>query len=209
SEFWLEDITEEKEKNDGVLENIAGFAEDYRLVLSGRTALDYIIQDLDNELESVYMPSYCCSSMLSPFKKNGIKLYFYEVKIVSGKIKYEIDFEKDVDIFFAMNYFGYEESNMDSVIKKFKSKEVIVIEDITHRLLSSPNHSKFSDYYIASLRKWFPIPSGGIALKKAGTFIRKLNKPIKEIINIKINAMEMKSKFIKLASIDSDTRVKK
>ena len=54
-----------------------------------------------------------------------------------------------------MNYFGYNDSSMDNYIKKFKERNIIVIEDITHRLLCNKNHSQNSDYLICSLRKLY------------------------------------------------------
>ena len=44
---------------------------------------------------------------------------------------------------------------MDSAIETFKGRDVIIIEDITHRLLNEQNYCIKADYLIASLRKWF------------------------------------------------------
>ncbi|KNY26379.1 hypothetical protein [Pseudobacteroides cellulosolvens] len=87
---------------------------------------------------------------------------------------------------------------MDSIIKVFKSKGTIVIEDITHRLLSEQPYCNESDYKVASLRKWFAIPSGGLAVKQKGKFSRQtLKLPLSSIINTKINAMSKKAEYIK------------
>ena len=54
-----------------------------------------------------------------------------------------------------------------------KNRGVIVIEDITHRLLSNEMRCKEADYCIASIRKWFAVPSGGVAIKQKGSFSKK------------------------------------
>lgn len=41
-----------------------------------------------------------------------------------------------------------------------------MIEDSTHSILSTRAYSEESDFVVASLRKWFPIISGGICLSK-------------------------------------------
>jgi hypothetical protein len=59
---------------------------------------------------AVYMPSYCCESMLQPFIDRDIKIHFYSVIPDDSGIKYLIDYKKDFDIFFATSYFGYSSS---------------------------------------------------------------------------------------------------
>ena len=69
SEFWDAPLTE-KQNN-----LCSGNAYN---TLSGRTALEVIARDLKAErgAKSVYMPAYCCDSMIAPFEKNG-----YEVNL--------------------------------------------------------------------------------------------------------------------------------
>ena len=97
-----------------------------------------------------------------------------------------------------MSYFGYSLSNMDSYIEIFAKKNIIVIEDITHRLLCNNNHSKYSTYLIGSLRKWFPIISGGIAINLKDRFINNLNSYVvdEKFVDIKQKAMLLKRKYI-------------
>lgn len=165
SEYWLE-------QNEGKIENNnLEFEQEHRYLLSGRTAIDYILQDimLKKEIKKVYFPSYCCQSMLQAFQDNDIKIEFYEVTY-NEKLEYNIDLDIECDIFYAMNYFGFEDARMDYYIEKFEAKKAIIIEDITHSLLSEKSYNPKSDYMVASLRKWFPIISGGIAIKNRGNF---------------------------------------
>ncbi|MFP7479734.1 hypothetical protein [Terribacillus saccharophilus] len=198
SEFWLED--------EFILENdypqLPSWLElgfDNRLVLSGRTAIDLILEDLKPQIKddtTVYFPSYCCDSMLQPFIERDINVEFYEVYFDKG-LKYKIDLDEKCDIFFAMNYFGFTESNMNDFILAFKRKGITVIEDVTHSLLSKCNAENYSHYKVASIRKWFPILSGGLAVKIEGSFtIETCNKTNNKMIQSRYDAMALKKKYI-------------
>lgn len=86
---------------------------------------------------------------------------------------------------------------MDDYIKRFKDKGKIVIEDITHSILSEKRYSENSDYLIGSLRKWFPINSGGIAVSLNSKFeIELKDYSNQELIDIKNKAMQNKKEYI-------------
>ena len=194
SEFWLENI--KREKDNGLKPFELGI--DNRFLLSGRTAINFVLEDIlkTREIKNVYFPSYCCDSMLQPFIEKNINIEFYDV-IYEEELKYDIDLNKKCDVFFAMNYFGYTKTNMCKYIKNFKDKHIIVIEDITHSLLSDDNYCNRSDYLIASLRKWFPIITGGLACKINNRFLtnEKLDDNF-QIIKKKKKAMNLKQKYI-------------
>ena len=178
--------------------NFWNFGKDNKFVLSGRTAIYYVLKNicLNNNIQKVYFPSYSCTSMEQPFIDLGIEIEYYDVYYNNG-LKYNINLEEECDIFFAMNYFGYSSTNMDKCIKHFKQKGKIIIEDITHSILSEKKYSENSDYLIGSLRKWFPIASGGIVVNLNSKFSLDLNKnPNKEMIDIKSKAMENKKDYI-------------
>ena len=45
--------------------------------LSGRVALEYVVESIKaTGVSSVYMPSYCCHTMIEPFIKHDIKVVF-------------------------------------------------------------------------------------------------------------------------------------
>lgn len=172
--------------------------QDVKFTLSGRTSIYYVLKNilLKQNVQKVYMPSYCCKSMVQSFNDLGIDVEYYDVYYNEG-LKYNIDYDEECDIFFAMNYFGYSESNMDEYIKKFKEKGKIVIEDITHSVLSKKSHSENSDYLVGSLRKWFPVSSGGIAVAMNSKFEIELeNKQNEDLINTKTKAMQNKKLYI-------------
>lgn len=195
SEFHLMDIP--NNTIDYSIKDYISFGEDQLFLFSGRAAIDYVLNDLDVTIKTVYMPSYCCSSMIQAFKNKRIKIYYYDVQISTNGIKYEIDFNKNIDIFFAMSYFGFSITNMDREIKEFKKKNKIIIEDVTHRLFSRKNHCEFADYSIASIRKWIPTISGGLAIKHDKKFTNHiLLPPPNKLINIRQNAMIKKREYL-------------
>lgn len=103
SEYW--ELNEELKSDNKEFWNIG---KDVRFTLSGRTSIYYVLKNilLNKNVQKVYMPSYCCSSMTQAFVDLGIEVEYYDVYFNEG-LKYNIDFEEDCDIFFAMNYFGY------------------------------------------------------------------------------------------------------
>jgi len=153
SEYWTTDYDD--------IDNHLDFlnvGKDYQLLMSGRTAIDFVLENIQDLKRIVYMPEYCCKSMVQPFEDSNYTIKYYGCDLINHC--YTMEENTDCSIFFAMGYFGYSESNMDKYIKLFHERNIIVIEDITHRLLSDINHSEYSTYLVASLRKWFPIISG-------------------------------------------------
>lgn len=196
SEFWLEKY--KKVQSDFKVNK------NEVLLMSGRTAIDFAIEILqkNQSIKKVYMPSYCCESMLISFLNKNIEIEFYDVLFESGKLIYNIDLDKECDIFFAMNYFGFSSYNMDYYIECFKRRSITVIEDSTHSFLSERKCNKKSDIVIASLRKWFPIISGAILIVNNKDLIDNVKVQEKKLIenydytNIKELAMIEKEKYI-------------
>ncbi|KKB40913.1 hypothetical protein [Bacillus thermotolerans] len=195
SEFWID---EELERLDLNTPSWLELGTDNRLLLSGRTAIDYVLRDIltDRRINKVYFPSYCCQSMLQPFIDHNIQVVFYDVYHEDG-LKFNINANQECDIFFAMNYFGFSKGRMDDYIERFKQRDVIVIEDITHSFLSGKSYNNRSQYLIASLRKWFPVLSGGLAVKTSGNFNIEINEgTLTEMISIRRSAMLEKGRYI-------------
>lgn len=196
SEFYLDKSC--IQGNDKIISNNLYFGEDNKLVFLGRTAIDYVLNDIlnDRKIKKAYLPSYCCSSIIQPFIDREINIDFYDVYYDNG-LKYNIDYKKECDIFFVINYFGYQDNSLDYYIDILKQRNIVIIEDITHSLLSRRVFNKHSNYVIASLRKWFGILSGGIACKIGNIFYeQKLVKPEEKIINNKFEAMTEKRNYL-------------
>ena len=203
SEYWKVEID-----SNHINKDLFDIGKDIKYLMSGRTAIDYVLQNIKDDKKIVYMPDYCCESMVIPFIDNGYQLKYYHVDLINSNI--DINLDEDCSIFFAMNYFGYKESNMDNFIKEFHKRDIIVIEDITHRLFQAKNHSEYSNYLIASLRKWLPIYTGGIAISLNKKFSEDINDYIvdEELIYEKKKAMQLKSEYIKGKNSDKEEYLK-
>lgn len=160
---------------------------------SGRTAIETVLKDMPY-VKKAMLPSYCCDSMLEPFRKAGIELYFYGVNF-EDKLNFEVDIPDDVDVFLWCNYFGFKNSIPD--IDGFLKRGGVIVEDITHSLFSYQQYHSESAYLVASLRKWEPIYCGGYCAKvNAELKQRPIKNPPEEFINLKDSAMKLKTEYL-------------
>jgi len=190
SEFW--EVETDNESN-FILETPHNF------FLTGRTALDYIIKDMkvNKVVKSVYMPSYCCHSMIQPLIDNGVDVEFYDVIFENGNYTYMMDFETQCDVIFIMQYFGYCNETVNEFIYKYKQLGKIVIEDATHSWMSDRPYNQESNYVFASFRKWTGLPGGAVAIKQDGQFIIEVSKETNfEYIQLRKKASTLKKEFI-------------
>jgi dTDP-4-amino-4,6-dideoxygalactose transaminase len=174
---------------------------DNRLFVSGRTALDHIILDIKATqlFRVVYMPSYCCHTMIEPFVSNGIKVLFYDVVVnENGALVFNMDYNVICDALMIMNYFGFLSTDIESIIDRFKkNKEVIIIEDSTHSLFCKKAINSNSDYVFASFRKWFAIPGGAMASKINSEFNIPVQAKIHDIyVKLKVESMRLKEEYL-------------
>ena len=145
SEFWLEREPAATSHKEGCY------------VLSGRTAIDLIVQDIAKwrPVRSVYMPAWGCDSMIAPFFAHGTQIRFYDIG--------HTDFTDDTDIFYVTNYFGYENTLPIETIKEFKAKGAIILYDRTHSfLMENDPYLELADYSFASIRKWMGVIGGAV-----------------------------------------------
>ena len=195
SEFWLE-----REPS------VRSHDRDGCFVLSGRTAIDLIIQDIlaTRLVKNVYMPAWCCDSMIVPFVARGIDVRFYDIEpntdnnssVESGKsvVNYitNTDSTDDTDILYVTNYFGYENTLSVEIVKRFKEQGAIILYDRTHAfLMEGDPYLTLADYSFASIRKWMGV-IGGAAVDRVGECELK---PC-PYLDGKEKAMRMKKAFI-------------
>ncbi len=163
---------------------------DKRFYVSGRTALDAIIEDIKitKSCKKAYLPSYCCDSMVLPFLRHGMQIEYYDVRVENG-FKAEIDPNYECDIILTVDYFGYE--NTKRILP-----QAVHIHDVTHSFLRDPAYDK-ADYYFASLRKWGPIAGAGIACKTNSKFeISISNKKNDRFTSLRNQAYQLKEQYI-------------
>lgn len=184
SEFWLMEDTSIDQPR---VENLI-------YLLSGRTALDFIIKDIQKEriFSTVYLPSYCCESMIEPFVRNGVRVNFYKV----GNKHIEYNFDNNTEAVLLMDYFGFEDKNLESIAKKEKEAGKIVIYDATHKINGHPIVEQYSDYIFCSYRKWYYC---NYAMVKKNTNKFNIKKPSKineKYCTLRNQAARLKNEYI-------------
>ncbi len=128
---------------------------------SGRSALRHFIsffQDADEFL----MPEFICRSVTDCFQRDKIRFY-----------KLNHDFSADLEslgsminghtrVLFLMHYFGAVRPRDELLrIREFADDNgLIIVEDTTHSIFSES--CTIGDYQVCSIRKWIPVPSGGV-----------------------------------------------
>lgn len=186
SEYHYENQKEETNFNTKRLNN-------YILTFSGRTSIETVLKN-ETQIKKVLLPSYCCDSMIEPFRQAGIIVDFYDV-YYENEIKININIDQDIDAVLWCNYFGFDVSMPD--MKEFINRGGVIIEDITHSLISNQIYHKQSSYLIGSIRKWGPVLSGGICVALDGNFREKPKEcPNQEFIDKKKKAMILKQKYL-------------
>lgn len=146
SEFWIDSVPDQLlTERDGVY------------ALSGRTAIDLILQDIlrKRTVRSVAMPAWCCDSMIAPFVARGIEVRFQDFA--------RTEFSYNTDIFYLTNYFGYENTLPVETVRKIKEQGSIILYDRTHSfLMGDAAYHELADYCFASIRKWMGVVGGAV-----------------------------------------------
>lgn len=170
---------------------------DYVFTFSGRTAIEVALNSIDKKKRAL-LPSYCCDSMIEPFRKQGIDYSFYLVEQSSCGIRIKINEEElaHADILLICNYFGFKSYFPQEVLQQFHKKGGIIIEDITHSLLSVAQFCDNSDFLVASLRKWGAILDGGYCCSMNSLLEKPTKLPSCEFSKLKATAMHMKTAYL-------------
>lgn len=184
SEFW--DVpTAEREQ--------ISFPERTKWFISGTSALQYIIQDAmhSHKIACAAIPSWCCSCMIKPFIRRGIRVFFYSVYVdEAGTLTKDYTTVPPCDITLCISYFGY----LDQ--KTVGTPGGVVIRDSTHSLLCENNRD--GAYYFGSMRKWAGFWTGGYAWK-CGEWADDKELPAvdPDYIRLRKGAMESKLRYLR------------
>ncbi len=172
--------------------------EDSSFTFSGRSAIDAAVEDILKErmINRVLAPSYCCVSMLQSFFDRGLKIEFYDVGYQDGAFTYKLPVADANSIVLIMSYFGIGTAEAHKQIAKLKKSGAVIIEDISHSLLSKNPASEDSDYLVIALRKWFGIPTGGWIGKQTGALLVKPDSDSNHAVKEKIAGMKAKYDYL-------------
>lgn len=136
---------------------------------SGRDALKVIAREYPNT--TVFLPSLCCDSMVTPFEQYGCEIVFYpltaELCVDFRVLTNELQRTNTQKLLLYYDYFGIKMFQSRQLVEvKTRFNDLILIEDITHTLLNAKDSDFYADYTIASLRKWVNVPDGGLLWTK-------------------------------------------
>ncbi len=119
-------------------------------VLSGRTALYLIAEEIKSKTSEVLLPAYCCSSMVAPFVSQGMTVFFYDPFDIDN-----VRVDGMLQAVLVMDYFGFASNKTYNFAKKCKDAGKIVIVDATQTAFSNLATYGIADFVFASYRKWF------------------------------------------------------
>lgn len=131
------------------------------LYYNARSALFAITQVSD--FKRVWLPSYLCDTVLLPFEKAEVEYEFYPINCDLKADFNEIHIERG-DAVLLISYFGI--PLVPSLYEMLKSKGVVIIEDLSQAFYLEPQ--LLADFSVLSLRKFFAVPDGGIAIANGG-----------------------------------------
>lgn len=165
SEFDL-DLSQLADTSD----TIFTYLEDFQAIYtdSGRNALRLLSGILQGE--AILLPDYVCGTVADALPEDCRIIYYpinRQLQINMEKLE-ELLQAKSVRFLYLMHYFGaLQQKDGIAHIAYLKQKyHLTIIEDTTHSLFTAKK--TIGDYIIASLRKWFPIPDGGVLYAEKG-----------------------------------------
>lgn len=133
---------------------------------TGRSAIEYLLKylTLNNKSKKILLPAFNCSSVIDAVKRANVDYDFYtltrDFRINKDSLLQKMD--HNVGFVFIIQYFGsYLNQESYNLVNELKSKNIVIIEDISHALYT--NHPKYigiGNYVLGSIRKWLPIPDG-------------------------------------------------
>ena len=200
SNFWDYDLS--SEEKDLYIPSVYE-TKTFYFFLSGRIAIYSLIKSLKLCNEEVLLPSFTCESVIEPFVQCSCKVFFYgineDLTIDTNSINTIIENNNPKLILFH-SYFGF--NTYKNIDKKYfeylKNSGLILIEDLTQSFYSS-FEKLHADFFVASIRKFFAIPSGGVVISPKKKLEIKYNIQydlMDRIDSVALNAFDLKKRFI-------------
>ncbi len=136
---------------------------------SGRAALYSILQSLkDRNIKRVLLPDYLCSTIVTTVGSSRLDYDFYRLNesLLPDIVSMESKADESTAIL-IINYFGMQDlSSSVSAIKKLSEKISVIVDDVQALYSYITPELADIDYSFTSLRKWLPVPDGGLVQSK-------------------------------------------
>ncbi len=175
-----------------------------KMTLSGRTGLEIIISDILAEQKrrlKVYMPSYCCHTMIEPFVSHGVEVVFYDVTIGEKGIEKHVEEDNDSDIVFLIDYFGFIDDETERIAKSQMIKGKNIIYDSTHSFFCKDIKYDCFNYVFGSFRKWMGVNAGFCSKKGAWLYNPELVQN-NNYIELRNHCFDIKASFMSGSQMD-------
>ncbi len=171
---------------------------------SGRDALKAIARQY--KPCTVWLPALACDSMVLPFRQYGHQIRFYRLDPDYAVDRSSLAFGKEKELFLYMNYFGKKALTSEELHElKKEHRDLVFIEDCTHDLIWRAFTGFQPDYRVASLRKWLPIPDGGLLWGKVhGSFSKDTT-----FSETRLKAQNMRREFLQTGEAELKTEFRK
>jgi dTDP-4-amino-4,6-dideoxygalactose transaminase len=148
---------------------LSSFNKNRTLYTDGRSALAHGLQLVGHsDKNAILFPAYHCGSMIEPAIWLTTDIYFYKVnQDLSPNLNHIqqliLQAKKPIKILVVVHYFGFFQ-HLDDIAQLCKENGITLIEDCAHAYyrLNNKIGSCAGDLAIASPRKFFPIPDGGL-----------------------------------------------
>lgn len=152
------DLASLQETEDTVYQRLSTFRTMY--FDSGRSALRHLLRSIGRSRAA--LPAYLCDSILDCFPDSEVILYPVDDRLEIASEALDAIPWDSIDVFYLLHYFGHLQPRrvLDYIEEKKKQFGFTVIEDTTHSVFT--RSVTVGDYCVCSLRKWFPIPDGGV-----------------------------------------------
>lgn len=192
SEYWHADTSEQ------VINEIKNAV----FTASGRSALSLIIKSLDLEINKVLLPAYTCQHIVEPFAWTGYEVDFYDINldlsVCLDSLAKGIDGRPGCIV--IQSYYGFNTcKEAQELLGSAQVNGCLIIEDVTHNLLSSwhPSYQE-ADYQFCSLRKWTGLTDGGYAVAKSGRMLGRPEIEMKGFVSSRYKAQIAKRKYVEI-----------
>lgn len=176
---------------------------DFIFTTSGRAAIMLGLESIGiSKGDQILVPTYHCPTMISPVTAIGAEPLFYPINDQGEALLWNLEFEEPWKVKAAIvpHFFGIPQ-NLTKVRDFCNLHQIALIEDCAHCFFGSDGNQAvghWGDFAIASLPKFFPVPSGGMLAFPLGKMHRvELHSPvfvreIKAVIDIVETAVSFK-----------------
>ena len=132
---------------------------------SGRDAMKAVAVSEKDRYRRVLLPALCCESMVPPFTMQGMEPVFYKMHPDYRADALDVKQKLTEDTILVYGpYFGirpFDDETLSFLHRLFP--HALFMEDRTQDILQNRATQEFiPDVTVASIRKWIPIPDGGL-----------------------------------------------